>query len=416
MTSRLTELPIGPTGMRAPKEILFGPGTIDLTGSIARYTGSRVFLCSDQQLCQTPAFERLCSSIRTANIAVDIFVDTPPDVPLWAVQQCIAEARASAADVVVGFGGGSSIDMAKLAAIGIAHDQPLESFYGENMVPGPCPPVIAIPTTAGTGSEVSPVAVIEDPSRRAKVGIASRYVVPTVAVCDPETTLSCPPLVTAYSGMDALVHAVESFTSKRRPHDWIEYPGAIFTGKNALSDLYAIHAIRIIAHSIERAMSRPDDLDIRSDLLYASLLAGLAFARSGTAGAHALQYSIGVLTNTPHGLGVALLLPYVLDFILPFAIDTLSDVAQCLGVSADEKADSARNAILEIRRMGRAVGIPTSLQEIGLDRSQLSLVAQQSVTFTRLTANSPRNLDEAALSQILECAFYGDVSEGFPVG
>jgi alcohol dehydrogenase len=337
-------------------------------------------------------------------MTIDLYTETPAEVPLGAVEDCIARARVSRPDVVIGFGGGSTMDMAKLAALGVAHSAPLESFYGENLVPAPCVPVIALPTTAGTGSEVSPVAVLEDTSRQTKVGIASPHLVPMAAICDPEVTLSCPPSVTAYSGMDALVHAVESFTARRREAWGSDYPGTVFVGKNALSDLHALQAIRLIGCSLERAVDEPEDVDARANLLYASLLAGLAFSRSGTAGAHALQYPIGTLTKTPHGLGVGLLLPYVLEFVLPAALDTLPSVARSLGVDVEDELASARNAIQEIARLRDAVGLPHSLPDIGLERRHLPDVVLGALKVTRLLDNSPRPLDEVALTQILESA------------
>src|SRR5262249_10307798 len=183
-------------------------------------------------------------------------------------------------DVVVGIGGGSSLDMAKLTSLALTHAGPLRRYYGEGAVPGPCIPVIAIPTTAGTGSEVSPVAVLSDPGTRMKVGIASSHLIPTAALCDPEATLTCPPTVTAHAGFDALVHALEGYTAGRRPEVWLEYPGPLFRGKSAFSDMHALTAIRLIHGSLERAMRDGDAHEARSKVALGSLCAGIAFSHA----------------------------------------------------------------------------------------------------------------------------------------
>ena len=209
-------------------------------------------------------------------------------------------------DVVLGLGGGSNLDLSKAVALLVRYPAALSTYYGENNVPGPIAPVVAVPTTAGTGSEVSPVAVVADPERAMKVGIASRALIPKWAVVDPALTVSCPASVTAHSGMDALAHAIESFCARVRTDC---SPHAIFVGKNPMSDVLATKAISAIAKFLPRAVAQPSDREARQEMALASLLAGMAFSSAGTAAVHALQYPVGEATHTPHGLGNAVFCP-----------------------------------------------------------------------------------------------------------
>jgi alcohol dehydrogenase len=331
-----------------------------------------------------------------------VFAEVEPDLPLATIDRCLTSVAGREIDLVIGLGGGSCIDAAKIAALLLQHPGPLERYYGESAVPGPTLPVIAVPTTAGTGSEVTPVAVVADPGRRAKVGVSSRRLIPRVAICDPKLTLSCPPSVTAFSGIDALAHAVESCTALARPRAWDRYPGEVFQGKTVFSDQYALAAVRAIGGALERAFADGDDLDARERMLYGSLCAGIAFGNAGTAGAHALQYPIGAATSTPHGLGVGLLLPYVLRYTREACSSELEEIAGALGV--DRSADAA---ITEIARLAAAVGVPRTLAEIGVHEDDLPDFAEQAAGVARLVSNSPRPLDVGGLLSILREAFDG---------
>jgi alcohol dehydrogenase len=208
--------------------------------------------------------------------------------------------------------------------------------------------------------------------------------------------------VTAFSGIDALAHAVEAFTATVRPRAWDDHPGAVFQGKTVFSDTFALEAVRAIGGALERAYTHGDDLDAREQMLYGALCAGVAFGNAGTAGAHALQYPIGASTSTPHGLGVGLLLPYVLRYTRDACVPELGQIADALGV--ERGADAA---IAEIARLAAAVGVPQSLEEIGVAEDELPEIAEQAATVTRLVSNSPRELDTAGLLEILRDAWRG---------
>jgi alcohol dehydrogenase len=385
--------------LRTPRETLFGRGAIASLVPATTALGRNVLVCSDPNILVQPEVAAELDALARMSETFVVFDGVEPDLPLACVDACLAAAAGKNIDVVVGIGGGSCIDAAKVAALLLRHPGPLERYYGENAVRGPAVPVVAVPTTAGTGSEMSPVAVVGDPGRRLKVGVSSAHLIPQLAICDPVLTLSCPPRVTAFSGIDALAHAVESFTAIARPRDWSDHPGAVFQGKTVFSDTFALEAVRAIGVALERAYTNGDDLDAREQMLYGSLCAGVAFGNAGTAGAHALQYPIGASTSTPHGLGVGLLLPYVLRYTRDACTPELEQIAGALGV--ERTADAA---IAEIARLAAAVGVPRTLAEIGVREDELPKIAAQAATVTRLVSNSPRALDTDGLLEILRDA------------
>jgi alcohol dehydrogenase len=324
------------------------------------------------------------------------------------VVTAIREAMASSPGCVVGLGGGSSIDLAKLVALGIAHGQDLRSFYGEDQVPGPIAPLVAIPTTAGTGSEVTPVAVLTDPDALLKVGISSRQLIPTYALCDPTLTHGCPPTVTAHAGIDALAHAVEAFTAARR-HPPLGTSGG-FVGKNSLSDTFALEAIRQLFPNLLAAQR--DEPEARAAVAYGSLCAGLAFATAGTAVAHALQYPIGARTHTPHGLGTGLLLAYAMRFNRPARVAELAAIGRAMGVGTDRDDDeqAADAAVAGVAALATTLGIPPSLAELSVSEEDLPELARQALGVSRLIVNNPRELGVEGLLEILLAAWRGELA------
>jgi alcohol dehydrogenase class IV len=391
--------------LRAPREVLFGVGAAHGTGELARRLADRVLVVTDPTLAAGEAVGRVLAALRTAAVEVDVFDGGVPELPLEVVLDAIRRARALAPQCVIGVGGGSSIDLAKLVALGVAHGEDLRSFYGEEQVPGPVAPVIGVPTTAGTGSEVTPVAVLTDPEAVLKVGISSRHLIPTYAVVDPVMTYGCPPSVTAHAGIDALAHAIEAYTAARR-----ELPtgsDAVFVGKNVLSDAFALEAVGQIAPNLINA--RGDNPSARAAVAYGSLCAGLAFGTAGTAVAHALQYPIGARTHTPHGLGTGLLLAYAMEFNQPVRASELAAVGRAMGAAGDEDddEDSARAAVAAVAALAIAVGVPRSLAELGVSEQELPELARQALGVTRLVVNNPREPVEADLIEILRAAWRG---------
>jgi alcohol dehydrogenase class IV len=395
--------------LRTPAETLFGNGSLAALPEAAARLGSRALVCADRNVLAGETGGAAPAALRRAGVTVTVFDGIEPEAPLRCIERCLEAARGHDIDLVIGIGGGSSLDVAKVAAVLLRHPGPLERFYGEGAVPAGVLPIVAVPTTSGTGSEVTPVAVVTDPRRHLKVGVSSPMLIPRIAICDPQVTLSCPPTVTAWSGIDALAHAVEAVTANVRPRAWTEYPGEVFQGANAFSDGFAIGAVAAIGRSLERVVADGQDAGARADMMYGSVCAGIAFANAGTAGAHALQYPVGVLSSTPHGLGVGLLLPYVLRYTKEACMEPLARVAQALGVAEGPVSEAADRAIEEIARLAAAVGVPRTLRDIGIEAEALPAIARDAASVTRLVRNSPRELDEAALLSILDAAWRGRV-------
>jgi alcohol dehydrogenase class IV len=225
--------------------------------------GRRALLCTDKRQAAQSEFAAMLADLAAHDVEYRVFDDTIPDLPIASIEACVATVADFAPDVVVGVGGGSSMDMAKVVAVLLTHGGDLRSYYGEFAVPGPVMPLIAVPTTAGTGSEVTPVAVVADEERGTKIGIASPHLIPICAICDPELTATCPPALTACSGADALTHAIEAYTTLARPIDPLLTQGHVFVGKNVLSDHFASLAVGNIFRYLKRACADGSDMEAR---------------------------------------------------------------------------------------------------------------------------------------------------------
>ncbi len=391
-------------GFSTAGRIFFGWGAASVLRDVAREFGPRVLVCTDQNMVKAGVCETVVAQLAEGKAEVKVFDGGQPEVDRQTIERAAAVAQAYAPDVVVGLGGGSNLDLSKAVAILVKYPGSLPAYYGENNVPGPIAPVIAVPTTAGTGSEVSPVAVVADPERAMKVGIASRALIPKWAIVDPALTVSCPASVTAHSGMDALAHAIESFCAKARTDC---SPHAIFVGKNPMSDVLATRAISAIAKFLPTAVAHPKDRAARQEMALASLLAGMAFSAAGTAAVHALQYPVGEATHTPHGLGNAVLLPTVMRSITPSRIPEMAFIARSLDPSLESKpdADAAGRAAGLVEELAAKVGIPKGLRALGVKKEQLPQLSQMASTVRRLLDNSPVPFDESDLLRLLQEAF-----------
>lgn len=388
--------------LRAPRELLFGAGQRHALGSVAGTLGRRALIVTDTRLAADADFRALVGLLEAANLAVLVDSSTLPDVPVASAIESTENARQFQPDLVIGIGGGSCLDMAKCVALLLAHGGRPQDYYGEHTVPGPVLPLIAIPTTAGTGSEVTPVAVLSDTERSLKVGISSPYLIPTVSICDPELTLSCPPGLTAIAGADALTHAIEAFTAIRRE----PVPGIaqqrVFVGKNALSDRFALSAIELLWRGLETACKDGTDRDMREKVMLGATLAGLAFGAAGTAAAHAIQYPVGAVTHTAHGLGVACLMPYVMTWNAPAIGPELAQIAAAAGLKDPNDVIPSLAALFE------RIGIPVTLRDLGLSEERIEWVAEQSSGVTRLIQNNPRPLNPQEMLNLVAAAHHGD--------
>ncbi len=398
--------------VRGPRQLMVGEGVAQNVPRVVAECGSRVLVVTDRVLVGQPRVAELLSAVRESATAVGVFADATPDVPLADVDVAVAAAAAVDADVILAIGGGTVIDLAKIVGVIRRHGGSPRDYYGESKVPGPTFPLVAVPTTSGTGSELTPVSVLTDPHRELKVGVSSVHIVPDFAVVDPELTYTCPPTVTAHSGIDAFCHAVESYTARPRAHGPRDPVEQVFLGRNPTTDHYALLAAERISRSLRRAVRDGTDTEARADMAHGSVLAGLAFAHAGTAAPHALQYPIGAATHTPHGLGVGLLLPYALEAAGDAVTGRLTVLAAVCGldVAGASDAQGAEVFLAWLDGLLADIGIPATLADIGVERADLPRFAELAGGVTRLVQNHPGRTDTEGLLGILEAAWAGDRS------
>jgi alcohol dehydrogenase len=384
--------------------VFFGWGVAEELRTISKELGKRAMICTDKNMVKSGIADRVEALLKEGGAEVLVFPEGRPEVDLATIEASAKAAREFNPDVMIGVGGGSNMDLGKCTSILLKFGGPLTKYYGEHAVPGPLMDIVCIPTTSGTGSEVSPVAVVADPDRFMKVGIATRRIIPKWALVDPSLTISCPPHVTSHSGMDALSHAIESFCAKvpegRSPH-------AIFVGKNPASDGFAKEAITLIAKSLPTAVHDPSNREGREGMALASLLAGMAFSAAGTATVHALQYPVGEATHTSHGLGNAVLMPSVMKAILKSRIPEMAFIARAFDSNLAKVSDqeAAEQAPELVAKLGDKVMIPRGLGNIGMKREQIGEMAELATSVKRLLDNSPVSFDKEALIGILEEAY-----------
>ncbi|MCK2016200.1 hydroxyacid-oxoacid transhydrogenase [Peribacillus frigoritolerans] len=390
------------------ERIVFGNGAIGQLDSILqRLKAKNILLVTDPGIKNAGIVDRISSLLEHANYETVIYDQVVPEPPVDSAIDCYEFAKSQMdIDAVIGLGGGSSIDMAKIVALLVAHGgHPLDYYGGENQVPGPIAPLVAIPTTAGTGSEVTSVAVLTDVENNLKVGISDNYLRPTVALLDPELTLGLPAYVTACSGIDALSHAIEAYTAK--PSAYIQAEGNIlFQGSIPISDALAYRAIELIAKNLPIAVQQGSNLEARSNMLMGSLLAGMSFSNAGTAAAHALAYPIGGLVKSPHGEVTGLLLPYVMEYNAAVETEKMVRISQAFNVNSDglsdkEAALTASKAVLTL--LGE-IGLPTKLREIGIKEEDIPEIAEKTLQIDRLIRNNPRVPTQHSLEELLRNA------------
>lgn len=391
------------------KNVVFGNGSIQKLGKVLeRFNAKNVLIITDEGIKNAGLLTKIYSLIEKAGYNIMIFDKAIPEPPIETASECFEFAKSQQrTDVIIGLGGGSSIDLAKVVALLMEHGgHPKDYLGGENLVPGPIAPLIAIPTTAGTGSEVTSVAVLTDTECNVKIGISDNYLRPAVAVLDPELTLNLPAFVTACSGIDALAHAIEAFTAK--DYKYIDTEGELlFQGANPVSDALAIKAIKLIFENLAVGVQQGSNLEARGNLLMGSLLAGMAFSNAGTAAAHALAYPIGARSKSPHGLVTGLLLPYVMEYNADVVPEKMISIARAFDVKTNglNKAEASRLAGKSVLELLETIGLPTKLSELNIAKDDLPVIAEQAFPVERLIRNNPRVPTKDSLIGLLNMAY-----------
>lgn len=391
------------------KEFVFGRGCVQHLETVCtKQQLKRLLVITDKNLIQAGLLERVLQVVPQSNTSVYVFDGGQAEPSLNVLAEAVELGTQVKPDAIVGLGGGSNIDVAKATALLLTHGGKLADYFGFDKAPGPVNPLIAIPTTAGTGSEVSHSAVLTDPEAHIKVSTLSPHLRPAVAIVDPALTDSCPPHVTAHSGIDALVHAIEGYTARRWSDMHLADPQArAYEGAHPLGKLLGLEAIRLIGQNLVRAVREPHNQEARDHMALAASYAGMSFSNCGVALVHALEYPLGAAVHCSHGEGNGLLLPHVMRYNLPTRVTEFAEIGLALGYSQPQTSaeKQAEQAIDGVVRLQSEIGIRPMLRQLGVERSTLSSMANKSFQIKRLMDLNPRSPTEADLLAILETAY-----------
>lgn len=376
-------------------QIVFRPGaSSEIGGFVGRKLGERVLFVTDPGLRKLGLCDPALSSLAAAGIEATVFDSVEADPSLATVQSATNAAKAGRATGVIGFGGGSSLDVAKLVALLCGSGEDIDGAWGVGNAKGPRLPLVLVPTTAGTGSEMTPVSIITVGGDE-KRGVSSPIILPDIAVLDPDLTLALPAHITAATGIDAMVHAIEAYTSRS-------------ANNNPLSKMLARQALQLLAANIEKAVFDGKDREARGAMLLGSMLAGQAFANSPVAAVHALAYPIGGTFHIPHGLSNALVLPHVLRFNAPAAVAAYAEIAADAFPDLARKQSSQERCVAFIDRLAAlsaSLGLQPRLRDVGISEEHLSGMARDAMKQTRLLINNPRDVNEADALAIYKAAW-----------
>ena len=373
-------------------EIYAGKSSLnEINNILNKLNAQKVMVVTDKGIVNAGIYEKLESVLKSANKEIVLFDSVQPDPSIKLVGQVVEIARNNEIQAVIGIGGGSSIDTAKVASALITNSKEMSAYIGTELLENDAMPIIAIPTTAGTGSEVTHIAILSDEEEQLKKGIVSTKIIPKFAILDPELTLGLPPHVTAATGMDALVHALEAYIS---------------INANTYSDTLALKAIKMISENIREAYNNGKNPEARENMLLGSLYAGMAFANAGVAAVHAFAYPLGGMFHIPHGLANSVMLPTIMEFNLVGNEKRFSDMAKCLTGNPEA---SAQDTIKEINSLCADLKIPSSLEELKIPESAISQMAESVMKVTRLLANNPREITQQDALELYTKAYNGTV-------
>lgn len=358
-----------------PTIIEFGQGSVkSLAEHVKSLGGSNVLVVGDPGVSKAGIVRRIEEPLIEAGIPYTVFTDVGVEATIESVDSGTIAAKSNGCDIVVGVGGGSALDTAKSIALMLVHPGHIRDYVGLDKVPSPGAPIIAVPTTAGTGSEITRFSVLSDKGAKAKLSVGSMYNCPTLALCDPELTLTLPSHITAATGMDALTHALESYVNK------VTQP---------ISEGLSLQSMKLVAKSLRLAVVQGDNLDARDDMLLASTMAAMAFNTTRLGLAHALAIPLGAHFNIPHGVVNAILLPEVMQFNLIGNTDKFIEIARIFGEKTDHltSREAAEKAVIAVRQLKKDVGITQTLTDYGVEEEHLDMIVEEAM----MSGNVPIN-------------------------
>lgn len=377
----------------APTKIVQSPGLLTSgENEFSTYAGRRAIVISDQVMASLDVPEKLIKTLAVAGVKVGIvYTEVPQDSDLQVVSHVAELGRNCGANMLVAVGGGSVIDTAKAANILLNHGGELKDYQGYQLLTEPLYPLVAIPTTIGTGSEVTPIAVIADHEEMRKLSFVERFITPELALLDPEITYTLPPRIAAATALDALTHAIESYTC-------LEH--------NPMSDMYAVQAIQLILSEIISGTSSEFDHDARARLQLASTIAGVAFANSMVGGVHSLAHALGGVAKVPHGVANSIVLVAMLRYNFDAIEDRLAHLARAASLNrTGDDREAAKALLLHLTemqaRLREVTGLPTKLQEVGVRKDQFAEIIDRALE-DGSTIYNPKELTSESLMAILE--------------
>lgn len=373
-----------------PRRLAFGNGCVsECADDIVCLGLHRAFVVTSPPI--RPLVEPFVESLEENGVRVSVFAEVITEPTTTLLQDALDLARIVQPDAVIGFGGGSSMDVAKLVAALPGSGQSVQEVFGIGLLTSRQTYLACVPTTAGTGSEVSPIAIVLDEAAKLKKGVVSPHLVADAAYVDPLLTVTVPPAVTAATGMDALTHCIEVYAN-RFAHPVI--------------DLYALQGIKLIAANLLRAVEKGDDVEARANVALGSFYGGLGLGPVNTGAVHALAYPLGGEYHVAHGVSNSILLPHLVEYSLPAAPERYAEIARALGVEPGDSAiETARRGVERIWELSRRCGIPRHMADLGIPREAIPHMAEAAMTVTRLLKNSLRQLTEADARAIYEAAF-----------
>lgn len=372
--------------------IVMGPGSVKTIGAEVKALGiKRVLIVTDKGVIAAGLMKPIEESLKASKIKYAVFDGVQPDPRYEIVADCVLAARNSHAQMLIGLGGGSPMDITKTSAVMLTNKGPIGAYFGINLIPKRGLPTILIPTTAGTGSEVTPIAILSDEGEKLKKGIVSPYLYPAIGILDAELTAALPPHVTAATGMDALIHAIEAYTS---------------VNATAITDMYCVKAIELIYGNIRTAYAKGDNLDARTAMMEGAMLAGIGFANAGVTAVHAFAYPIGAEFHIPHGIANTLMLPHVIRFNVLGNLEKFARLAKPFGILADglDALAVVDRVIAAIDRLVDDLGVPRHLADFGIKEKDIEMLADGVMKVTRLLANNPRSLTVEDARRIYKAA------------
>jgi alcohol dehydrogenase len=367
---------------------VFGVDSINqLPDFVKRYKGSKVALITDNGLVKVGVAGIVEDVLKNNSIEYTLYSDVEPDPTIETVEKIAEFAKLNNIDMFIALGGGSAIDATKGARVLLANNDDLRKFTGMNKVPNPGFPLIAIPTTAGTGSEVTSFAVISDTENNFKFSIGSDYVSPDLALLDPKLTVGLPPKFTAATGLDALTHAIEAYISR------VNQP---------ITDMMALDSIELIFNYLPQTVTNGGNIDNRTAMLEAQLLAGVAFNNAFLGLCHAIAHPLGSYCHIPHGIANAIMLPHVLKFNLPSCPERYVDMANAMGLKLDgeDMYDNAMKVVHAVEKLNEICNIPKKLSEIGVREDQIDIIAEDSIK-SGMIKFSPRTVSKEQIKDML---------------